>query len=163
MSRMLRSPSLRASSGLLSLGVLLWLLLRAPATSPHRDLQAHALVQILAKHLQDPSGFPWREPEHRAALSNNPGSPSILQPPDATLPPPNLFAHTRQRDTQPSVLTVTELAEGAIVTTPLIPMRGTLTVASPITVPEEHHKLSVTARALTATASLQWKCVKGII
>jgi hypothetical protein len=54
---MLRSPSLRASTGLLGLGVLLWLLLRAPVSTPHHGITAHASFQVLARHLHEPSAL----------------------------------------------------------------------------------------------------------
>jgi len=57
MSRTLRSPMVRGSTVLLGLGVLLWLLLRAPVSAPHHGLQAYAPFQVLARHLQEPSGL----------------------------------------------------------------------------------------------------------
>jgi len=62
MSRTLRSPIFRGSTVLLSLGVLLWLLLRAPVSSPHYNIQARAPFEILASRLQEPSSLA-RDPD----------------------------------------------------------------------------------------------------
>ena len=71
MSRTLRSPMVRGSTVLLGLGVLLWLLFRPPISAPHHGIQAYAPFQILARHLQEPSGLsPDRRPSLMALIES---------------------------------------------------------------------------------------------
>ena len=121
MSRTLRSPMVRGSTVLLGLGVLLWLLLRAPVSAPHHGLQAYAPFQVLARVKFEPRSVPPR--------SSDPVS--VLRPHDASCSPTYL-AHADHRDRQSSVLALTESPEGVLVTTPTSALRATVTDVSPV-------------------------------
>ena len=151
MSRTLRSPMVRGSTVLLGLGVLLWLVLRAPISAPHHGFQAYAHFQILARQESGP----------RSISSRNSDPISVPRSHD-TSRSPALFAQARPRERQPPVLTLTEPAEEAIVTTPTIAVQGMVTDESGVTLRVQDHAVPGIAGAFTTDIRLQRKGLKGL-
>ncbi|MFI5342202.1 MAG: hypothetical protein ACHQ7N_20500, partial [Candidatus Methylomirabilales bacterium] len=73
-----------------------------------------------------------------------PAAAAVL-PEDASNSSQAFLAQARPRDKTPPVLTLTEPADGTIVTTPTIVVRGTVTDERPVTVRVEGHRVPVTA------------------
>lgn len=63
-------------------------------------------------------------------------------------------AQDRPRDRTPPVLTLTEPAEGAIVTTPTITVRGTVTDESAVTPRVQRHRITVSNGAFSTDIAL---------
>ena len=66
-----------------------------------------------------------------------------------------LLAQARHRDTTPPVLVLTAPSEGAVVTTPTIPVRGAVTDEGAVTVLVEGRRVPVRAGAFAADVSLR--------
>ena len=92
----------------------------------------------------------------------------LLRPAAAVLPEDAfnssqaLLAQARPRDKTPLILTLTEPSDGAIVTTPTIVVRGTVTGERPVTVRVEGHRVPIIAGAFTTEIRLQRKDLKRL-
>ena len=147
MSRTLRSPMVRGSTVLLGLGVLLWLLLRAPISAPHHGIQASAPFRVLARAESGPITIPPRNSDPVSVLRSHDVLRSLA-----------LLAHADQRDRLSSVLALMESAEGAIITSPTIAVPD----ENAVTLQVQDHSVPGIVGAFTTEIRLQWRGLKDL-
>lgn len=121
MARTLRFPIFHTSTVLLGLGVLLWLLLRAPVSSPHHNIQAHAPFAVVAWVNCGLESVPPRNSDAASVLSAQVGLCS-----------PVFLADVDYRDRLSSVLTLRSPTDRVIGTTSRITEGAAVMDASPV-------------------------------